>query len=145
MAYDPAFQAKVFPILFAAFEEHFGEIFEGRVYAQVATPLHEYPSLVYQSQDAGGSNSDKIGFNGWEGLITFRSMDITLSGAWNKAAELATAFPNVTHSGYSIRIKAQNPQMFPVEKVTSVKNGTAITGNVYTAGIITEVDVYPND
>lgn len=135
MSYDEQFQAKVFPLLMEAFDDNLGTIYNNRLYAIVAPPIPTFPCCVYQSQDGGGRNDDAIGQNGWEGLITFRSIDTTLSGAWNKALELSQSFPNVTVSGYLISMKIEHPQWFPVERKSD--------SNIYTAGIIVNVKVCP--
>lgn len=132
--YDPAFQAKVLPVLAAAFDDAFSDVTDGRVYFLIATPLHQYPAIIYQSQDAGGRNNDNIGENGWRGLITFRCLDITLSGAFNTCIQLADRFPTVTHSGYSISMKASSPQVLPTERTTK--------HTIYTSALIADVIVH---
>lgn len=130
MAYDTTFIAKIFPALQDAFDTCLSAIYSGRLYAIVKTGSPEFPYCVYQSQDGGGVRADYINQNGWNGLITFRSIDTTLSGAWNKSLQLLQALPAISGAvpGFSIDYIAEKPQWFPVEKLS--------TGYVYTAGII---------
>lgn len=137
MAYDRTFIAKIFPALQTAFDTYLGSIYDGKIYALVKTGSPDFPYCVYQSQDGGGVRADHINQNGWSGLITFRSIDTTLSGAWNRALQLLQALPNITVSGavpgFSIDYTAEKPQWFPVEKLS--------TGYVYTAGLIVRFDI----
>ena len=133
MAYDNSFQAKVFPLLMMAFDTALGSLYNDRVYAGVAPSNPTFPCLVYQSQDGGGVRDDHINQNGWDGLITFRSIDVTLSGAWNRLIQVADALPNVTISGYGVTYIPDHPQWFPVEKLS--------TSNIYTAGLIVQFKV----
>lgn len=138
MSYDTSFQAKVFPVLMTAFETYLAEVYDGRLYASVPPATPEFPLGVYQSQDGGGLNADFINTNGWTGLITFRSIDITLDGAWDNINLLADRFAGLIASGvpgYSISVKPEHPQWFPVEKTTEY-------GSVYTAGLIVSFSVY---
>lgn len=128
MAYDKSFVAKIFPALQTAFDDYLAAIYNGNLFAIVKTGSPPFPYCVYQSQDGGGKRADYLNQNGWNGLITFRSIDTTLSGAWNKSLQLLDAMPTVVASGYSIDFIAEKPQWFPVEKLS--------TGYVYTAGII---------
>lgn len=128
MPYDVAFQAKIFPMLMQAFDDGIGSVVNGRLYATVAPPQPTYPLIVYQSQDGGGLRTDTIGRNGWEGMITFRSIDTTYSGAWNNILGIVNAIPNVVASGYRIEYLPEKPQWFPVERIS--------TTNIYTAAII---------
>lgn len=137
MAIDKAFFAKVLPALDLAFDTYLSPIFSGRLYSLVAPTNSELPRAVYQSQDAGGFQENKIGSNAWVGQITFRVMSMSKAEAWNKAIALAEALPTLQHNDYDISADIVNPQWFPVEKIT--------TGNVYTAGIIVEIGVYPKD
>jgi hypothetical protein len=120
-------------MLMQAFDYGIGPIFDGRLYATVAPPQPTYPLCIYQSQDNGGIKFDTFSRNGWRGFITFRSIDTTLSGAWNKVLELVNAIPAVVASGYLIEYMPNHPQWFPVERVTQ--------GNLYTAAIIVEFQV----
>lgn len=137
MSYDPVFQAKIIPVLNTAFSTALGPAYGGRVYAYVAPELPTYPLLVYHPQDGGGRKADSIGANGWEGLMTFRSMDTTLAGAANKLIEASEQFVNVTAAGYIIQTVFENPQYFPVEKTSK--------GNVYTVGVLATVRVYKDE
>lgn len=137
MPYDELFQVRI-PILLArAFDTHLKSVYSGRLYENTPTsPTPAFPYAIYQSQDGGGKRKDSIGQNGWTGLITFRSIDTTLSGAKNKALELAQEFANVTVSGYSILITSEHPLSFPVERSS--------TGSIYTAGLLTRIEINPN-
>lgn len=128
MAYDKTFMAKIFPALMDAFDTTLGPVYDGRIYASVPPAKPTLPCAVYQSQDLGGKRTDYLQQNGWSGLITFRSIDTTLSGAWNNALQLLVALDTITVPGFSINYIADRPQWFPVERLS--------TGNVYTAGII---------
>lgn len=128
MTYDTAFIAKVFPMLAEAFDTTLSSIFGGRLYESVGPAKPTFPECIYQSQDGGGKRDDYIGQNGWQGLITFRSIDTTLSGARNNTIQLLDALPSLTASGYSILTIPEKPQWFPVE--------TLSTGRVYTAGVV---------
>ncbi len=135
MSYDKTFQAKVWPVIISELEEHVASVFDGRLSWAVPASLAAFPVGVYQSQDAGGKNDDTIGTNGWVGLITIRCIHTTLSGAWNKALEVASALQTITNPTYDISIGLSSPQTFPVEKLTS--------GSVYTAGLIISMGIYP--
>jgi hypothetical protein len=135
MAYDKVFQAKVWPIIIAEMSEHIASVFNGRLSADIPASLSQFPVGVYQSQDGGGKNDDYIGQNGWLGDVTIRCIDTTLSGAWNKALEVAQAIITVENASYDISIDVSKPIKFPVEKLT--------TGSVYTAGIVVTMGIYP--
>jgi hypothetical protein len=130
MPYDRTFMAKVFPALQTAFDDTLGSIYDGKIFATVKTGSPDFPYCVYQSQDGGGVRADYLDQNGWNGLITFRSLDTTLSGAWNRTLQILQALPAITGAvpGFYIDYIAERPQWFPVEKLS--------TGYVYTAGII---------
>jgi len=135
--YDKTFQAKVTPVIISVFEIYVAPVFNGRLYAMVAPSLATYPLGIYQSQDGGGVNKDFIGAdsgNGWEGMMTIRCLDVTLSGAWSKALDVAVALQSITHPIYDIDIHLEKPQWFPVEKLTA--------GNIYTAGLIPLIGIY---
>lgn len=132
--YDKTFQAKVWPIIIAAMSEYIAPVFNGRLSKNVAASLSTLPAGVYQSQDGGGKNSDYINQNGWVGQLTIRCIDTTLSGAWNKALDVAEALPLITNPNYDISVNLSNPIEFPVEKLT--------TGSVYTAGLVITMGIY---
>lgn len=134
MTYDVTFQGKVFPILEHAFDEALASVYDGRLYLSVAPKVPTYPLGIYQSQDGGGVRFDTIGRNGWDGLVTFRSIDTTKSGAHNRLQLLINALPNVVASGYLIEYRLEHPLWMPVESNTQ--------GNIYTAAIIVRFDVY---
>lgn len=127
MGYDVEFQAKIFPMLMTAFES-LESIYDGRLYAIAAPSKPTFPYAVYQSQDGGGLRKDTLNRNGWEGLITFRSIDTTYSGAWNKLNSLVDAIPSVVASGFLIEYLPEHPIFLPIDKSTQT--------NIYTAGII---------
>lgn len=135
MSYDKTFQAKVWPIIIAELSLHIAPVFNGRLSHKVPSSLSQFPVGVYQSQDGGGQNDDHVGMNGWIGDITFRCIDTTISGAWNKALEVATALQNVNNATYDISVFINDPIEFPVEKLT--------TGSVYTAGLVVSFGIYP--
>lgn len=135
MSYDTTFQAKVWPIIVSAMEQYIAPVFNGRLSADVATSLTQFPVGVYQSQDGGGKNADSIDTNGWQGFVTIRCIDVTQSGAWNKALEVATALNTITNTSYDISIKIDKPQRFPVERLTQ--------GSIYTAGLVIAMGIYP--
>jgi len=137
MAIDKAFFARVLPALDLVFSMYLAPLFEGRLYNIVAPTSSNFPRAVYQSQDAGGFQKNKIGSNAWIGQITFRVMSMSKTEAWDKAIELAEALPALAHAHYDISADITNPQWFPIEKIT--------TGNIYTAGLIVEFGVYPKD
>lgn len=133
--YDKTFQAKVWPIIIAEMSEHIAPVFSGRLSQDIPTSLTQFPVGVFQSQDGGGKNDDYIGQNGWEGQITIRSIDQTISGAWNKALEVAEALLMVENEVYDISVDISKPIKFPVEKLT--------TGSIYTAGLVITMGIYP--
>lgn len=135
MAYDKTFQVKVWPIIIAEMSEHIAPVFNGRLSHKVPSSLSQFPVGVYQSQDGGGQNDDHIGHNGWVGDITFRCIDTTLSGAWDKALDVAIALQDVENSTYDISVHINDPIEFPVEKLTQ--------GSVYTAGLVVTMGIYP--
>lgn len=135
MSYDTVFQAKVWPIIIAELSEHIAPVFSGRLSHKVPASLSQFPVGVYQSQDGGGQNDDTIGYNGWVGDITFRSIDTTLSGAWNKSLEVSNALLTISNPSYDISVQIVRPIEFPVEKLTQ--------GSIYTAGIVASFGIYP--
>lgn len=135
MSYDNVFQVKVWPIIIAELSEHIAPVFNGRFSHKIPISLSQFPVGVFQSQDGGGKNDDTIGHNGWVGDITFRSIDTTLSGAWNKALEVGNALLTISNPSYDISIQISRPIEFPIEKLTQ--------GSIYTAGIVASVGVYP--
>lgn len=138
MAYDTSFQAKVFPVLMTAFETYLADVFAGRLYASVAPATPVFPLGVYQSQDGGGQRQDYINQNGWQGLITFRSLATSLSAAWDNIILLSDRLVGLSASGvsgYTISYQPDHAQWFPVEKTTDY-------GNIYTAGLIVSFSVY---
>ncbi len=134
MAYDINFQAKVFPVLMSAFDTYLSNVFDDRLYNQTAPPQTAFPVCIYQSQDGGGKADDKINLNGWRGNILFRSVDMSLSGAWDKLEELTEQLPLVMASGYEISLRPLHSVWFPIDKTS--------TKNIYTAAIVVEVGVY---
>lgn len=135
MSYDSVFQARVWPIIIAELSEHVASVFNGRLSHKVPASLSQFPVGVYQSQDGGGQNNDTIGMNGWVGQITFRSIDTTISGAWNKALDVAEALLTIDNASYDISVDVSRPIEFPVEKLTQ--------GSIYTAGIVATLGIYP--
>lgn len=135
MAYDNVFQVKVWPVIISELEQHVAPVYGGRLSYKVAASLSQLPVCVYQSQDGGGKNDDYISQNGWTGLVTLRSIDTTLSGAWNKAIEAVEALQTITNPTYDISVHVQNPIELPIEKLS--------TGSVYTAGIVIAMGIYP--
>lgn len=125
---DNVLPARVWPILISLMEQFVAPVFSGRLSKDVAGSIDTFPRGVYQSQDAGGKNDNYIGQNGWKGEVTIRAMDITQSGAYNKAQQAASAALGFTHSSYDISVTIDRPITFPVEKITQ--------GSVYTAGIV---------
>jgi hypothetical protein len=135
--YDESFQVDILPLLFEAFDTYLSSVYSGKLYYQVA-PVNQYPKCIYQSQDRGGKNTDMIGYNGWRGFITFRSIDKDMHNAHALLKTLVAALPNVTlASGYSISIKTDRPLDFPVET-------TSGNESVYTAAIIAKIDIHKN-
>ncbi len=133
MSYDVNFQAKIFPMLMVAFDEGLSSVYDGRLYATVAPPQPTFPYCVYQSQDNGGKKFDTFGRNGWDGFITFRSIDTTTSGAWNRLLQLTETIPMVVASGYLIEYMPDHPMWMPVERVTA--------GNIYTAALVVRFQI----
>ena len=133
--YDKTYQAKVWPVLIAELSEHIAPVFSGRLSYKVAGSLSTFPFGIYQSQDGGGKNNDYINQNGWQGQITFRCLDVTESGAWNAALNVATALQTITNPAYDFSVDISNPIEFPVERLTQ--------GSVYTAGLVVLFGIYP--
>lgn len=134
MALDETFQASIFPVLVEAFDVHLSSVYSGKMYAFTASPTSTFPKCVYQSQDGGGKSNDFIDANGWKGLITFRSIHTTLSGAMYKLKELSSLFSTVTVSGYTLSIRSRNPLPLPVEKY----NGE----DLYTIALVAEIEIH---
>lgn len=138
MTYDKSFQAKVFPALKTAFETYLADVYDNRLYSIVAPSTPTFPLGVYQSQDGGGLRTDKINENGWEGLITFRSLATSSDEAWDNLLLLVERLVGLSASGvsgYSIGYTLEHPQPFPVEKTTEY-------GSIHTAAIIVSFSVY---
>lgn len=134
MSYDKTYQAKVWPIIIAELTEHVAPIFDNRFSFGIPASLSNFPVGVYQSQDGGGKNDDYVGMNGWLGDVTIRCIDTTLSGAWNKALEVASGVQNITNLLYDISVDTSRPIQFPVERLTQ--------GSIYTAGIVVTMGIY---
>lgn len=147
MPYQPTFFTQVMNIIATAMETA-NPVYDGRIHFSVPPRNAIFPALVYQSQDLGGQNADTIGNNGWNGLITFRSIDTTLSGATNTlsfAVELLTADDNIgivvdnipTLSGsYRVQFYPDKPIPLPIETLTE--------SDYYTAGVLVSVIIHPN-
>lgn len=143
MAYQKSFTAQIWPMV-AQVLESVESIYDGRVYSYVPPRNASYPSLVYQSQDLGGINDDTIGNNGWNGIVTLRSIDYTQSGAHNLLAQalheltlddyVVTNIPTLS-GAYNVQIEPNKPITFPMEQLTE--------GTLYTAGIIVTVYISP--
>src|SRR5688500_19255061 len=90
MAYDRKLPAYVWPVLRNVFGTQFASIWNGRLYRDTIIPPINTPAAVYQSQDNGGEEIRYVDKNSWRGLITFRSIDTTASGAENKLIQFVT-------------------------------------------------------
>lgn len=134
MSYDKPYQAKVWPVIIALMSNHVAHVFDGRLSENVPSSLSQFPVGVYQSQDGGGKNDDYISMNGWLGQITVRCIDTTISGAWNKALEVAQAVLTISSGTYDISVDISRPIKFPVEKLTQ--------GSIYTAGLVVTMGIY---
>lgn len=134
--YDKTFQARVWPIIMDLMDDTIAPVFDGKLAYKVPISLTDFPNGVYQSQDGGGKNDDYINQNGWQGFVTIRSIDTTLSGAWNKALQVATVLSSgVIHPNYDITAEVNRPIELPIEKITA--------GSIYTAGLIVLFGIYP--
>jgi hypothetical protein len=131
--YDTTFQAKVWPVIISAMETYIAPAFNGKLSKDVAIARSDFPYGIYQSQDGGGKNDDYIGQNGWIGIITLRSIDTTLSGAWNRALSAAQLLPTLDHATYDIKAHIVHPIHLPVEKLNDT--------SVYTAGLSIEFQI----
>lgn len=138
---DRALAVKAFPILMAFFDQYASPLFDGRVYSLIYSKNPAtYPYCLYQSQDGGGTTSNRIDSSSWTGLITFRCVDQDSKRAWDSALALTTLLTSqeytfaVGTSTYTIIGEAERPQWFPVEKLS--------TGNVYTAAIIIRFSIF---
>ena len=134
MSYDINFQATVFPALMAAFDDSLSSVYDGRLYHKVAPKNSISPRAIYQSQDGGGTRADTVDRNAWEGLITFRSISMSESNAWDLLLQLSQALSSVTASGYVIEYIPEHTFPMPTENITA--------GNVYTAALIVQFLVY---
>ena len=137
MPYDHSFQAKVMQALDKGLATALGPVFQNRVYSMVAPPNAAFPLMVYQQQDLYANRNDFFNKNGWSGLMTFRCIDTTLSGARNKLIEASQALQTVTLSGYLFQITLRAPQQFPVERTS--------TTNYYTSAVLADVEVYKDE
>lgn len=136
--YDKTFQAKVWPVITSILTEYVAPVYDGRLSFNVPISLTDFPNAVYQSADGGGKNDDYINQNGWTGLVTIRSIDVTLSGAWNHLQQaMGVLASGVVHDDYVVSINADRPQTFPIDKITR--------GTIYTAGVIIAMGIYPKD
>lgn len=135
--YDETFQTKVWPVLVSLFSSEVGPLFDGRFAYKVLPAMSQFPAAILQSQDGGGKNADTIDRNGWQGLITLRCLDTTLSGAWSLSQAVASVLPTIHHQLYDVRISILQPIEFPIEKIS--------TGNVYTAGLLLNVSMFPKN
>jgi len=133
--YDETFQAHVWPVIISLMDQYVAPVYSGRVSRNVPASLTTFPVGVYQSADGGGKNDDMIGQNGWKGFITFRSIDLTQSGAMNRLLQVAAVLPTIVHSGYAVSFHIDRPQEFPIEKIT--------TSSVYTSALVLSVGIYP--
>ncbi len=145
MAYQEAFFAQIWQMI-ADCMTVIEPIYNGRVYSIVPPEDAEYPLAVYQSQDLGGVNDDTIGANGWNGIITVRSIATTQEEAHNKLAQSMSALYNNQNpmivSGYLLLSGAYNvsffpdkPILFPVERQTGQY--------LYMPGVLVSVYIKP--
>jgi len=135
MPFDPVFQARVWPIIISLMEQYVSPVFDGRLSKDIAGSLTSFPRGIYQSQDAGGKNDNYVGQHGWKGMVTIRALDITQSGAWDKALDAAIAARTMTHVSYDIGVSIDHPIPFPVEKLTQ--------SSIYTAAIVLDMSIHP--
>lgn len=133
MSYDNTFQAKIWPVFRSALDVIASGKISGKLYRQVPSDAVTLPCIVYQSQDGGGKRDDRMGDNGWEGFITFRSISYDADEADNNLIALANEFQFVTASGFYISIIPEHPVEFPVEKKSA--------GKIYTSGLLTRVKI----
>ncbi len=142
MTYQVTFPAQVWQIVSHAMTT-VEYLFDSRVYDTVPMQNTAYPCLVYQSQDLGGKNEPTIGLNGWNGFVTFRAIDYSLSGAYNLLALACADLANsvsvsgiITLSGtFGVQFTPDKPIPFPVEQLTE--------GLLYQAGVLVVVNIRP--
>lgn len=144
MAYQQSFIAQVWPMITRAMET-VEPIYEGRVYSIVPPRNTTFPVLTYYSQDLGGKNDDTIGNNGWNGVITLKSIATDQDTAFDLLAtalhQLATTdivlSGLITLSGeFNIQFEQSKPITFPLEKLTGI--------TLYQAGVLVTVYIKPN-
>lgn len=144
MAYQQTFIAQVWPMIKLAMET-VAPIYDGRVYSIVPPRNTSFPALSFQSQDLGGNNDDTIGNNGWNGVITIKSIDSNEENAHNKLAlalqQLAgnpvTVSGILTLSGeFTVQMEQLKPIIFPVERLTDQES-------LYQAAVMVTVFIKP--
>ena len=107
MAYDVAFQTKVFPILQAAITTALASVAGGRIYWR-QTASDTYPQVIVQPQ-APGSRSDYLGANGWRGPLTFRVLSLDPTTADTILASIPALVRSLSSGGHSIDILFDRP------------------------------------
>lgn len=143
MTYQVTFPAQVWQIFSHAMQRA-EQFYDGRVYDSVPPENTEFPCLVFQSQDLGGRNAPSLGLNGWNGLVTLRSISYSQQEAYDKLAQATAALSsNVVVSGiltvsgtYNVQIFADRPLPFPVDKLTE--------GALFQAGVLVVAYIRPN-
>jgi hypothetical protein len=133
MPYDHSFPVQVHPALADAFDDTLADVYDGRLYFQVAPPNRPFPCCVYQYATGNSDVADYVGFNGWDATFLFRSMDYTISGAYNNLKALVNKLPEVTVSGWYVSYKVGGTIQLPVERIS--------TGDIHTAGIQINIKV----
>src|SRR5262249_26064194 len=123
MAYDVAFQTKVFPILREAITSALSSVAEGRVYWQQTTD-ETYPQVVFQAQ-APGKRADYLSANGWVGPISFRALALDPDEADTLLASIPALVRNLSSSGYSLDLIFDKPAVSYWEDSTAGRIFTA--------------------
>lgn len=133
MSYDISFQARVFPLLMAAFPTALSPVFTKVAYSS-PSQNETAPFCVFHSQDGGGKNDDRLSQNGWSGYITFKSVDTTKSGADNRLYQIPALLESTTISGYGFQLEVKNPIPPMIEKFSDK--------TLYSVGFICKVSLY---
>ena len=128
MAYDRAFQTKVFPLVRQAITTALTTVAGGRIYWLQAPDDATYPYVVFQSQDAGGKRNDYMSANGWRGLITFRVYSTDPDTADTTLQSIPTLLDSVAVSTYTFRALPETPVPYPPQEYGGTR--------VYTAAMI---------
>ena len=114
-----------------------------RVYYNVAPSDAQFPYLIHQNDSSLGGIYGMLNTTAWKGIITFRSLSSSLSGASDSLGDLlnkldrsfvVSGIPNITIP-YGVQFSPYKSYSFPVERLNS--------SAVYTSAVGVETYITP--